>query len=158
MDYLFSPWRYQYIVTADKAAGCLFCDLQKPGDDAARFILHRGEHCFVVLNAFPYTNGHAMVAPYQHLDRLAALPPPAAQEMMAFTQRLESVLRGLYTPDGINLGMNLGRAGGAGVAGHVHMHILPRWYGDSGFITTVAETRILPETLAITYERMKAGF
>ena len=158
MDYIFTPWRYAYIVGADKASGCLFCDLAQPGDDAQRFILHRAQYCFVMLNAFPYTNGHVMIAPYQHTDQLATLTAPAAQEMIALAQRLETVLRDLYRPDGINLGMNIGKAAGAGVAGHIHMHILPRWVADSNFMTTVGETRILPESLEQTYAKLKSKF
>lgn len=124
MDYLFTPWRYAYVTGADQAAGCLFCNVLRQGDDRKAWILHRAQHCFVMLNAYPYTSGHVMIAPYQHLDRLDALPRPAAGELMALTQRLETVLRELYRPEGLNLGMNLGKAAGAGVAGHIHMHIL----------------------------------
>jgi ATP adenylyltransferase len=158
MDYLFTPWRYAYIAGADRATACLFCELSKAGDDAARYIVHRAEHCLVVLNAFPYTNGHVMIAPYAHLDSLARLPEPAAREMMALTQRLEAVLRDIYHPDGLNVGMNIGKAAGAGVAGHIHMHILPRWIADSNFVSTVGETRILPESLDQTYAKIKAKF
>lgn len=158
MDHLFTPWRYRYITSADQATGCLFCELLASHDDAAAHIVHRGEHCFVVLNAFPYTSGHVMIAPYQHVAELAQLPPAAAGEMMALTQRLETVLRALYRPDGINLGMNLGKAAGAGVAGHLHMHVLPRWVADASFMTTVGETRLLPEALETTYRRMKEAF
>ena len=158
MDHIFTPWRYQYITTAEQAAACLFCDLARPGEDAPRFILHRGEYCFVVLNAFPYTNGHVMVAPYAHLDQLSKLPEAAAREMMSLSQKLEGVLRELYRPDGVNLGMNIGKAAGAGVAGHIHMHILPRWVADSNFMTTVGEARILPESLDQTYAKVKAKF
>ncbi len=154
MDRLFTPWRYQYITSADQATGCLFCELQKQNDAEAGIVL-RGEHCFVALNAFPYTSGHVMIAPYAHLDQLAKLPRAAADEMMALTQRMETLLRELYKPDGVNLGMNIGKAAGAGVAGHVHMHVLPRWVADSNFMGTIAETRILPEDLQTTYRRMK---
>ena len=158
MDHIYTPWRYQYITTADQASGCLFCNLSATKDDAASYIVHRGAHCLVVLNAFPYTAGHVMVAPYEHLDQLAKLPHAAATEMMELTQRLEVVLRELYRPEGINLGMNIGKAAGAGVAGHIHMHVLPRWTADANFMTTVGETRILPEALETTYNRMKATF
>jgi ATP adenylyltransferase len=157
MDYLFTPWRYAYLSGVRTTEGCLFCELQKRDDDAA-YIVHRGEHCFVVLNAFPYTSGHAMVAPYQHLDSFAKLPRDTANEMTALTQRLETALRALYHPDGINLGMNLGQAAGAGVTGHAHMHILPRWAGDANFMTTIGETRMLPESLDETYRRMRQQF
>ena len=158
MDYLFTPWRYAYIAGADRVTECLFCELSKAGDDSARYIVHRAEHCLIVLNAFPYTNGHLMVAPYQHVDSLAKLPEVAAREMMSLIQRLESVLRDIYHPDGLNVGMNIGKAAGAGVAGHIHMHILPRWVADSNFMTTVGEARVLPESLDQTYAKVKAKF
>ena len=154
MDYLWTPWRYAYVSTAEKAAGCVFCDAVKAGDDAKTLIVHRGQHCFVILNAFPYTPGHVMIVPYAHLDELQKLPPVAAGEMMQLSQRMESVLRGLYNPDGINLGMNIGKAAGAGIAGHIHMHVLPRWVADANFVSVVCETRILPETLDETWKRM----
>ncbi len=157
MDYLWTPWRYAYVSTADKASSCVFCDKER-AEDRTAFIVHRGKLCFVVLNIFPYTSGHMMVVPYEHVDELRKLPPEAAQEMMALSQKLESVLRELYHPDGVNLGMNIGKAAGAGVAGHIHMHVLPRWVADSNFMTTVSETRVLPETLEQTWERMRTAF
>jgi ATP adenylyltransferase len=157
MDYLWTPWRYAYVSTADKATGCVFCDKQRSGDREG-FIVHRGRYCFIVLNIFPYTSGHVMIVPYQHLAELEHLPAEAANEMMALAQKLEHVLRRLYHPDGINLGMNIGKAAGAGVAGHIHMHVLPRWVADSNFMTTVAETRVLPETLEQTWKRLRDAF
>lgn len=157
MDYLWTPWRYAYIATAAKVSGCVFCDLPKEGDDAKVGIVHRAKHCFVILNTYPYTSGHVMVVPYAHLDELQKLPEGAANEMMALAQRMEGVLRTLYTPDGINVGMNIGRAAGAGVAGHIHMHILPRWAGDTNFMTTTGESRVLPESLEVTYQRIKGA-
>lgn len=156
MDYLFTPWRYAYVTGADKIAGCLFCGQLQKEDDQAAGIVCRGEHCFVILNAFPYTSGHVMIVPYQHTDQLRKLPAPAAQEMMALTQKLEGILRELYHPDGLNLGMNLGKAAGAGVAGHIHMHLLPRWVADANFMSVVGETRLLPETLEVTYARIRS--
>jgi ATP adenylyltransferase len=158
MDYLWTPWRYAYVSTAEKAVGCVFCEAPKAGDDRKTLIIHRGEHCYVILNAYPYTPGHAMVVPYEHLDELQKLTAEAANEMMALSQRLETVLRGLYHPDGINLGMNIGKAAGAGIAGHIHMHVLPRWVADANFLSVVGETRILPETLDVTWERMHSAF
>ncbi|HLY99457.1 MAG TPA: HIT domain-containing protein [Candidatus Angelobacter sp.] len=158
MDYLFTPWRYAYITSADKAPSCVFCDKLRENNDRQALIVHRGEHCFVILNAFPYTSGHVMVVPYEHVDELRKLSAPAAQEMMALTQRLEGILRGLYRPDGLNLGMNLGKAAGAGVAGHIHMHILPRWIADANFASVIGETRVLPEDLDTTYRRIKEKF
>jgi ATP adenylyltransferase len=157
MDYLWTPWRYQYVTNVDKVQGCVFCLKVAEKDDQA-LIVHRGQHCFVILNAFPYTSGHVMVVPYEHTDQLQKLPAEAAAEMMELSQKLEGALRSLYHPDGINLGMNIGKAAGAGVAGHIHMHVLPRWVADANFMTTVGETRILPERLDETYRRMTAAF
>jgi ATP adenylyltransferase len=158
MDFLFSPWRYSYVTTAARPGECVFCAILKAENDAETLVLHRGQSCFVMLNAFPYTSGHSMVVPYAHLDELGKLPRPAAEEMMALTQRLEGALREIYRPDGINLGMNVGKAAGAGVAGHIHMHVLPRWFGDTNFMTAVGETRLLPEDLQATYTRIKSKF
>jgi ATP adenylyltransferase len=158
MDFLFSPWRYVYVTAASQAGECVFCGLAKAQNDEQNFIIGRGKTCFVVLNAFPYTSGHAMVVPYEHLDELQKLPRAAAEEMMALTQKLEGILREIYRPDGINLGMNLGQAAGAGIAGHIHMHILPRWFGDTNFMTAVGETRVLPEDLETTYRKIKTKF
>src|SRR5205807_10232759 len=126
-------------------------------DERAR-IVHRGTHCYIILNTYPYTNGHVMIVPYAHLDELQKLPADAAQEMMALAQRMEVVLRGLYRPDGINLGMNIGKAAGAGVAGHIHMHILPRWVADANFMSVIGETRVIPESLETTYKRLRQKF
>jgi len=156
MDHLWTPWRYAFVTTIAEASGCIFCDLPKLSDEEAH-IVHRGKHCFIILNAYPYTPGHVMVVPYAHLDQLYSLPQQTAHEMMDLSQTMERVLRQLYNPDGVNLGMNIGKAAGAGVADHVHMHVLPRWVGDSSFLTVVAETRTLPETLEITYQRVRAA-
>jgi ATP adenylyltransferase len=158
VDYLWTPWRFNYITSADKATDCIFCDLQRRTDDEQALIVHRGSFNFIILNAFPYTSGHAMVVPYDHLDRLYNLPAETAAEMTELTRRLESALFDIYRPDGVNLGMNVGKAAGAGVAGHVHMHVLPRWVADSNFMTVVGETRVLPELLSTTYARLKAKF
>jgi ATP adenylyltransferase len=154
MDYLWTPWRYAYVSNAEKTVGCVFCEAAKDKDDAKAMIVHRGEHCFVILNAYPYTPGHVMIVPYAHLDELRKLPSDAANEMMALAQKMETVLRELYRPDGINLGMNIGKAAGAGIAGHIHMHVLPRWVADANFMSVVGETRVLPETLEVTWERI----
>jgi ATP adenylyltransferase len=158
MDYIFTPWRYAYITQTEKISECLFCERLQQSDDAKTLIVHRGRHCFVILNAFPYTAGHVMVVPYEHVDQLQKLSAPAAQEMIELTQRMEGILRGLYKPDGLNLGMNLGKAAGAGVAGHIHMHILPRWVADANFVSVIGETRVVPEALETTYERIKKKF
>ena len=154
MDYLWTPWRYAYVTGAEKASGCIFCDLPKQGDDEKARIVYRGRDCYIVLNTYPYTPGHSMIVPFAHLDELQKLPVATAHEMMDLSQKMEHLLRALYTPDGINLGMNIGKAAGAGVAGHIHMHALPRWAGDTSFITTISETRVLPEALETTYEKL----
>ena len=157
MDYLWTPWRYAYVSGAEKVAGCVFCDAVAANDDARTKIVYRAQFCFVILNTFPYTPGHVMIVPYAHLDELRKLPPEAANEMIALSQRMETVLRDLYHPDGINLGMNIGKAAGAGIAGHIHLHVLPRWVADANFISVVGETRVLPETLQETWGRMTAA-
>ena len=157
MDFLWTPWRYAFVTTAHKAEGCIFCEAPKRSDEEAG-IVFRGKHCFIIINAFPYTSGHVMVVPYQHLDQLQNLPDGAAQEMMALCQKTEAVLRELYHPEGVNLGMNIGKAAGAGIAGHIHMHVLPRWVADANFMTVVGETRVLPESLDQTFTRLKQKF
>ncbi len=156
MDYIWTPWRYAYLSSAGKSPGCLFCDAIRREDRDAN-IVFRGTTCFVVLNAFPYTSGHVMVVPYDHVDRLDKLPSAAATEMMSLVQRVETAFREVYHPDGINVGMNIGAAAGAGVAGHIHMHALPRWIADANFMTTIGETRVIPEDLATTWERMRSA-
>jgi ATP adenylyltransferase len=158
MDHLFTPWRYAYVTSTGGPQKCVFCEQLREPDDRKSLIVHRGQHCFIILNVFPYTAGHSMVVPYEHLDALHKLPSAAAQEMMALTQKLEGILRELYRPDGLNLGMNLGKAAGAGVAGHIHMHILPRWVADANFASVIGETRVIPEDLATTYGRIRAKF
>ncbi len=126
--------------------------------DEDALIVYRAEHNFVVLNRFPYTNGHLMIVPYRHVADLAGIGDEAAAEMMALTRAAERHIRWLYHPDGLNLGMNIGESAGAGVAGHIHMHVLPRWSGDANFMTTVAQTRVLPEELSVTWKRLKDAF
>ncbi len=161
MDYLWTPWRYAYITTADISTSgqdCIFCGLLRLGDDEKALIVHRAQHNFVILNAFPYTSGHSMIVPYDHIDRLQRLSQPAAVEMMELAQHIEAAFHDLYRPDGVNIGMNVGKAAGAGIAGHIHMHALPRWVADANFMTVIGETRVLPEALATTYQRLKTKF
>lgn len=158
MDFLFTPWRYAYVTGADKAQECVFCTALALGDDRKAGIIHRGRDCFVILNTFPYTSGHVMVVPYLHTDQLQKLDGPAAHEMVDLARRLEGILRELYHPDGLNMGINLGKAAGAGVAGHIHMHVLPRWVADANFMSVVGETRVLPEDLDTTYTRIRTLF
>jgi ATP adenylyltransferase len=156
MDYLWSPWRYQYIKSGATQDGCVFCAIAASTEDDPNLVVFRGEKNYVVLNRYPYTSGHAMVIPYDHLATLEAAPPETLRETMSLTQRLEAALRRLYRCEGVNVGMNIGEAAGAGVAGHIHMHVLPRWKGDSNFMTVVGETRVLPEELEITLGRLRA--
>jgi ATP adenylyltransferase len=149
---------------------CVFCNMIAAVDYAvehgmepeaaekAAYIVHRGRHCFICLNAFPYATGHLLLLPYQHLDTLAALPVEVAQELMALAQRSELALRQVYRPGGINMGLNLGEAAGAGIAAHMHLHALPRWIGDTNFMTVTAETRVLPEALDVTWEKLRDAF
>jgi ATP adenylyltransferase len=156
MDYLWTPWRFQYMkqVESGQQPECIFCDAASRKDDAETLVAYRGSKVFVILNRFPYTSGHIMIVPYEHVADLESCDPQALAEMMTLTQRVETAFRASYRPDGMNLGMNLGRAGGAGVVGHLHLHVLPRWFGDSNFMTVTGETRVLPEDLRTTYERL----
>jgi ATP adenylyltransferase len=157
MDYIWTPWRYQYMqeVTTGKQPECIFCDALARNNDAETLIVHRGAEAFVILNRFPYTSGHVMIVPYVHVADLHLCGAETLGEMMRLAQRVEKVLLENYKPDGMNLGMNLGRAAGAGVVGHLHLHALPRWMGDSNFMTVAGETRVLAEDLAITYDRFR---
>lgn len=155
MDYLWTPWRYRYIADASKDEGCIFCDAFAAKDDAKTHIVFRGAKNFVLLNRFPYTSGHVMVVPYAHVAELSAAEPDTLADMMRIAQRVQSALEKTYHPQGYNLGMNLGRAAGAGVIGHLHLHVLPRWSGDANFMTVVGETRVEPEDLFTTYEKLR---
>ncbi len=185
MDLLWTPWRYNYITGADTRTRrkgvplsldawpesedrhCVFCNMMDAANYAiahgmdveeaekAVYLLHRGESCFVCLNAYPYSTGHLMIVPYAHVASLAQMSDTVAREMMQIAQLMETCLREVYQPDGLNFGLNLGQAAGAGVANHLHMHGLPRWSGDVNFMTTVAETRVLPETLDVTWSKLR---
>ena len=138
---------------------CIFCEAQtQPENDEKSFVLHRGAHNFVILNLYPYVSGHLMIAPNAHLGEFDSAPKQVTDEMMDLAKRCQAALREVYKPQGFNLGMNLGRAAGAGVAHHVHMHIVPRWDGDTNFMSTVSETRVLPEDLPTTYRKLLSKF
>ncbi len=158
MNYLWSPWRMDYIKNHMKSEGCVFCTAASLPDSPKNLIVHRGEYSFVILNRYPYTSGHLMVVPYAHVDTLEALPAAARAEMMELVTRAMGVLRGLYHPQAFNVGANIGAAAGAGIAEHVHMHIVPRWSGDTNFMSTLAETRVLPEALDETFARVQAAW
>ena len=160
MDYLWTPWRSQYMKEAagGKQAECIFCEALAKKDDAKTLIVHRGRKNFIILNRFPYTSGHVMIVPYAHLAELSLCDAETLDEIMQLAKRMETILHKEYKPDGMNLGMNLGRAAGAGVAGHLHLHVLPRWIGDSNFMTVTGETRVHPEDLQTTYGRLAKAF
>jgi ATP adenylyltransferase len=184
MDQLWTPWRYAYVTDRAEDArrgvpealaawpgdhGCVFCNLLASTnyaiehgmsrDDAERAsgILERGRRTFLVLNAFPYNNGHLMIVPYRHEATLAGLPEEDALELMLAARRAERALRAVYRPGGLNMGLNLGEPAGAGIADHLHLHVVPRWAGDTNFMTVVSETRILPELLAESWQRLRAA-
>lgn len=161
LDRLWAGWRSSYIetvATVPVGDDCVFCGLAGVVDDAAAQVLERDERVFAVLNAYPYTSGHLMVAPVRHEGQLDELTSDEAAALMAMTQHATAAVRRAYQPEGINVGINLGRAAGAGIPGHLHVHVLPRWAGDTNFMTSVAETRVLPEPLSRTYERLRAAW
>ena len=157
MDFIWSPWRYDYLASGGvKAPSCVFCVGEDRTHDDERLIVFRGTHNFIILNLFPYTSGHLMVAPYEHLDTIVSAKADQLTEMMQLSQKSISVLQKLYRADGFNIGMNLGSAAGAGIREHFHLHVVPRWIGDANFMSIVGETRVLPEDLHKTYQRVKA--
>jgi ATP adenylyltransferase len=160
MDYLWSPWRYRYVSQAGKVEGCPFCQraVLDPSHDRENLVVYRGRDNFILLNIYPYTTGHALVIPYAHVANLDQVTPETLMEMMVLVQRLQVALKETYHPEGYNLGMNLGKCAGAGVADHLHLHLLPRWTGDSNFMTVTAETRVQPEDLVTTYDKLAAFF
>lgn len=155
MDFIWTPWRYRYIAETGKDERCIFCDALALKNDVAAQIVFRGKLAFIILNRFPYTTGHVMVVPYAHVAELSECDSAALAEMMRLAQNVQKALASVYHPQGYNLGMNLGRCAGAGVTGHLHLHVLPRWIGDANFMTTVAETRLEPEDLSTTFEKLR---
>ena len=158
MDRLWSPWRYRYVSQAGAAGPCIFCEKSSGNNDAVDYVVHRARSNFVLLNLYPYTTGHLMVAPYLHVATLEDAPEETVLEMMRLTRMAEAALRSVYRPHGLTIGMNIGECAGAGVAGHIHMHVLPRWPADANFMTTVGETRVLPEDLDVTYGKLLKAF
>jgi ATP adenylyltransferase len=153
MDNLWTPWRMEF-VTGKRAAGCIFCDKPQENQDRDNLILYRGTHCFIIMNRYPYNNGHLLVVPYAHKPDLPSLSAETAAEMMRLTQHSISVLHLMMRPDGFNVGMNIGRCAGAGIVDHVHLHLVPRWEGDTNFMSVVPGVRVIPELLDRTYERL----
>lgn len=159
MDHLYAPWRNQYIRNYEKPTGCFFCEsLKQTEDSAGNLVVHRGDHAFVILNRFPYTNAHMMIAPVDHIGKLELLDKPVRSEIMELITRGVQVLDQLYHPEGYNIGSNIGFVAGAGMPDHLHFHVLPRWGGDTNFMSTVANARVLPETLEETWLRVSMAW
>jgi ATP adenylyltransferase len=161
LDRLWSPWRAKYIASGvdSNSSVCVFCEIGKDQlNDEQNLVVFRGEFNFVALNLFPYISGHLLVVPYEHLGELDSSPKAITDELMDLTKRSQTALRNVYQPAGFNVGMNLGGAAGAGIVDHMHLHILPRWFGDTNFMTTVSETRVLPEDLQTTYAKLRDKF
>ena len=158
MNYLWSPWRMKYIQKHKKEEGCVFCNVQEMPDNEENLIVYRGELSYVIMNRFPYTSGHVLVIPYVHENNLEVLDEATRAEMMELSTKTMTVLRAIYKPHGFNFGANIGSAAGAGIAPHVHLHIVPRWDGDTNFMSSLGETRVLPETLESSYRRIVSGW
>lgn len=157
MQRLWAPWRLEYIV-GEKIDGCIFCIFPKETDDLKNKILARGDHAFVIMNTFPYSNGHLMTVPYRHTGDFTSLSAEESLEMMQLTQRSVQVLKRAFNPDAFNIGVNQGTAAGAGIADHIHMHIVPRWNGDTNFMPVFADVKVIPEALETTYSKLKPIF
>jgi ATP adenylyltransferase len=157
-DHLFRPWRMRYVSAPDAGDGCFICAAVASADPAAHHLLARRAHTLVILNAYPYNTGHLMVAPLRHVGDLADLEPAEQAEAMAVVIETLGALRAEYTPDGFNIGVNLGRVAGAGLPGHVHIHVVPRWNGDSNFMPVLGDAKVLPEALEETYRRLAPRF
>ncbi len=160
MEIKYTPWRMRYIKRGETDEGCVFCVMAaaNSASDAERFVLYRGQHCFVVMNIYPYNTAHLMVVPYLHVADLTMLDSSVAGELFTLTQQCVAIIQGEYAPHGFNLGMNLGRVAGAGIADHLHMHIVPRWNGDTNFMPIIGDTKLIPEALEETYTRLRPHF
>ena len=157
---IWAPWRLAYVKDAskDKESECIFCAALAEDDDEANLIVHRGERSFVILNLFPYTNGHLMVAPYEHIGALQEMPAGTLAELMSLAQESMRHLEEIYSPHGYNVGFNQGRVAGAGVEHHIHMHVVPRWGGDTNFMPVLADTKVMPQSIEQSYEALKGAF
>ena len=158
MTQLWTPWRSAYMQEKKDKQGCIFCDAAAGSLDRETLVVYRGASVFVLLNRYPYTSGHLMIAPYRHASRLNQLTEASADEIFRLSRRAEQILEHVYCPDGLNLGMNLGEAAGAGIEHHIHMHVLPRWKGDANFMTSIGGVRIIPEALDDTYAKLRSEF
>lgn len=166
---IWAPWRLRYVSTANKQTDCVFCAKPKeasgasgasggPEGDRAALIVHRGERAYVILNLYPYTSGHLMVAPFEHIGALQDIEPEVLAEMMDLAQQAIRKMESVYSPEGFNIGVNQGRVAGAGVEGHIHLHVVPRWAGDNNYMPVLADTRVMPQSLEETYDALEGGF
>lgn len=154
MEYIWSPWRMEYILSSKDETSCIFCVALSQSDDEQNLIIFRGQHAFVILNRYPYTSGHVMIVPYDHQPSLEEINAKTRAELMELAVQATAVLGKLYQAQGFNLGVNIGEAAGAGITDHVHLHVVPRWYGDTNFMSTLGGARVLPETLVESYQRI----
>ncbi len=154
MNILFAPWRIKFVKQCKKKKGCIFCDKIKSKNDKKNYVLYRGEYSFVMLNIYPYTNAHLMVAPYRHIDNLNDLSSEELYELFDLTRKMVKILKITHNIDGCNIGINLGKAAGAGVEKHLHIHIVPRWFGDTNFLPIMGKTKVIPESLDNTYNTL----
>lgn len=154
MENLWSPWRMKYVTDGDNPGSCVFCTAPTQPDSSANLIVHRGTTCYTILNRYPYTSGHVMVVPFVHVSGIDLLTPEVRFEMFEMVNTAVGVLRKVYQPEGFNIGINMGVAGGAGISEHAHIHIVPRWAGDTNFMSTTGETRVIPEDLGVTFRRI----
>ena len=155
---IWAPWRLRYVKDANKSSECVFCTKPELGDDREALIVHRGERCFVILNLYPYTSGHLMVMPFEHLGRLQDIDTEITAEMMDLAQQAMRRMEEVYSPEGFNVGLNQGRVAGAGVEGHIHLHVVPRWAGDNNYMPVLADTRVMPQSLEESYDALRGGF
>lgn len=158
MERLWAPWRLEYVQSADKQEGCVFCRAAESGDDEASLVVHRGERAFVLLNKFPYASGHLLVAPYRHVAEFGGLDDDEALELHRLAAQGLDALRAAYGPEAFNLGWNIGRPAGAGIVDHVHLHVVPRWTGDTNFMPVLGDVKVLPEHLVATRQRLAAAW
>ena len=155
---IWAPWRLRYVSNARQQDDCVFCVKPDEGDDREALIVHRGERCYVILNLYPYTSGHLMVAPFEHVGRLQDIEAEVTAEMMDLAQQAIRKMEEVYSPEGFNLGVNQGRVAGAGVEGHIHLHVVPRWAGDNNYMPVIADTRVMPQSLEESYDALQGGF
>ncbi len=155
---IFAPWRFKYVTSHSAPSDCVLCKARDASDDDNIFILHRGTRCFIILNLYPYNNGHIMIVPNEHTSFLNDLDQESSNEMFRLASRCEEILKKVYSPQGFNIGMNIGKCAGAGIEDHIHLHVIPRWQGDTSFMSVVSGTRVIPEDIESTFKKLKPLF